>query len=151
MGGAIGGADETVVAIGCGGMFRLDRGPMEGLDVALGLRIVGLIDERVPIGMLDVFGLRIVLLAGVAAGGEACVAPGRLKGTLREGGGGAAVDLCGAEGAAGEEEDPIIPPMKLFFMWQRIIEPNSKNPSSRIGETLPFLMYLVYSFVSDLS
>lgn len=47
-----------MVAIGCGGMFRLDRGPMEGLAVeVLGLRIVGLID-----GTFDVLGRRIVLL-----------------------------------------------------------------------------------------
>jgi len=101
-------------------------------------------------GVFDVFGRRMVLrgaAAGVAAAGAAA---GLLKGTFLEGGGGWRGGGCEACVAAGDAP-PIIPPMKLFFMWQRIIDPNRRNPSSRIGDTLPFRMYLVYSLVNERS
>ena len=83
-----GGGGVTAVAIGCWGMFRLERGPMEGcvLGVVFGLRIVGRIE-----GTFVVFGRRIVLrVVGAGAVGVVVVADvlGRLKGTFRDATGG---------------------------------------------------------------
>ena len=108
-----------------------DMKPPSGEVVCIvGRRIVG--RRLVGCALLD---------AGAAAGAAGA---GAENGIFLDGGGADA-----AAGGLGEEETP--PPRKAFFIWVTIIEPNIKNPNSKIGLTDPRRIYRVYSLVSDRS